>query len=172
MRKRVSILFCYIKEIIFIYLKVMGMHRSKDKGFTLVELVVVIVILAILIGVSIAGYTKYIGQSKINTDLATINILVEVVVAAQVEEGVYEELLNKTPDDKYIIVVNNDGAEIQDYDENSYYMKAINDQLNMENGVSSKFKMEAVKTYYDGYEYKVVAEPNGEGQVRVYVDES
>lgn len=42
---------------------------DKNKGFTLVELIVVIVILAILVGVTIGGVYAYVGKSRINTDI-------------------------------------------------------------------------------------------------------
>ena len=40
----------------------------KNRGFTLVELIVVIVILAILIGVTIGGIYMYVGKARENTD--------------------------------------------------------------------------------------------------------
>ena len=42
--------------------------KKKNKGFTLVELIVVIVILAILIGVTIGGIYMYVGRSRAATD--------------------------------------------------------------------------------------------------------
>lgn len=43
--------------------------RKENKGFTLVELIVVIVILAILIGVTIGGVYSYVNKSRVNTDI-------------------------------------------------------------------------------------------------------
>lgn len=45
------------------------MRKRDNKGFTLVELIVVIVILAILIGVTIGGVYSYINQARVNTDI-------------------------------------------------------------------------------------------------------
>lgn len=45
--------------------------KRNNKGFTLVELIVVIVILAILVGVTISGVAGYVGKAKINTDINT-----------------------------------------------------------------------------------------------------
>lgn len=43
--------------------------QKENKGFTLVELIVVIVILAILIGVTIGGVYQYVNKARINTDI-------------------------------------------------------------------------------------------------------
>ena len=44
------------------------MRNNKNKGFTLVELLVVIAILAILATVSVVGYTSYIKNAEISND--------------------------------------------------------------------------------------------------------
>lgn len=45
------------------------MKNKKIKGFTLVELIVVIVILAVLVGVSIGGIYSWVNKARQNTDI-------------------------------------------------------------------------------------------------------
>ena len=60
------------------------MRNNKMKGFTLVELLVVIAILAILATVSVVGYTSYIEGARISNDeniAAQLNRFLAVIEA-------------------------------------------------------------------------------------------
>ncbi len=43
--------------------------RNKNKGFTLIELVIVVAILAILVGIRAPQYTKYVEKARRSTDM-------------------------------------------------------------------------------------------------------
>ena len=54
--------------------------RKKDnKGFTLVELVIVVAILAILVGLLAPQYTKYVEQSRKAADVSNMDEMVKAV---------------------------------------------------------------------------------------------
>lgn len=49
----------------------MQIKSKENKGFSIVELVVVVVLIAILVGVTIGGIFSYINKSRINMDIRT-----------------------------------------------------------------------------------------------------
>lgn len=59
----------------------MKVKKNRDSGFSLVELIVVIVILAILIGVTIVGVFKYVNQARRNTDIQNCETLQSAIWA-------------------------------------------------------------------------------------------
>ena len=60
-------------------LKLFNRKKKDNKGFTLVELVIVIAILAILVGLLAPQYTKYVEKSRKAADASNMDELVKVV---------------------------------------------------------------------------------------------
>ncbi len=53
--------------------------KSKDRGFTLVELIVVIVIIAILVGVTILSVTKWVTKARENIDINNFEVIRQTI---------------------------------------------------------------------------------------------
>lgn len=62
--------------------------RKENKGFTLVELIVVVVILAIIIGVAITGIYKYVNKARVNTDINNASAIQSALAVLATEKDV------------------------------------------------------------------------------------
>jgi len=56
--------------------------KKNNKGFSLVELIIVIAIMAVLVGVLAPQFIKYVEQSRRSRDISTANEIREAVLAA------------------------------------------------------------------------------------------
>ena len=60
---------------------------KSNGGFTLVELIVVIAILAILAGIAVPSYGNYVTKAKEQAAVVEANAIKTAVIAAYAEEG-------------------------------------------------------------------------------------
>lgn len=83
-------------------LKFLRDKKKDNKGFTLVELVIVVAILAILVGILAPQYTKYVEKSRKAADASNLENLVTVVKTAAADStdtvaaGTYTITINAT----------------------------------------------------------------------------
>lgn len=85
-------------------------ERKKDnKGFTLVELVIVIAILAILVGILAPQYTKYVEKSRKAADAANLENLVTAVKVAAADDKY--DIVDSAPS-TYTITIGSTKTEI------------------------------------------------------------
>ena len=70
--------------------------KKNNKGFTLVELIVVIVILAILIGVTVSGIYIYVDQARANVDKNNAETIEKMASTINADKEIAKYLRQKT----------------------------------------------------------------------------
>lgn len=66
--------------------------KKNNKGFTLVELIVVIAILGVLMAVLVPQYIQYVDKSRQSADEAAIGEVAHAIEVASAEEDVYDQI--------------------------------------------------------------------------------
>ena len=104
-------------------------ERKKDnKGFTLVELVIVIAILAILVGLLAPQYTKYVEKSRKSADVNNMDELVKAIQVYAVDNAIVQ-----TGDTATTITIKLTATGVQGesatFTENSTEVKAFNEYV-------------------------------------------
>lgn len=88
-------------------LKVFNRKKKDNKGFTLVELVIVVAILAILVGILAPQYTKYVEKSRKAADASNLENLVTAFKTVA-SDGSEDHVDAGT----YTITISKDGSKI------------------------------------------------------------
>ncbi len=110
---------------------------KNNKGFSLVELIIVIAIMAVLIGVMAPQYIKYVEKSRISTDEQNADAFLSNIQTALTNEDAIKGL---TTDSKGTVLTwNSSGITITSpsSDSNNYLKSEIEDTLGVTSGDTS-----------------------------------
>lgn len=100
--------------------------KKNNKGFTLVELIIVIAIIAILVAVLAPNYVKYVDRSRWSSDRNDCETLLSQIKTAIVDVQNDGHDVLKTPGSKATIKVTDSGVS-GDTDLSTYMTSALND---------------------------------------------
>ena len=94
-----------------------GNQTNTNKGFSLIELIIVVAIMAVLVVVCAPMYTKYIHKSRVARDWANLKIYYDEIQADYVSTGEYNPKVKTDNDDpshwKQTEIVSLDGNTVK-----------------------------------------------------------
>lgn len=91
----------------------MNNKKRNNKGFSLVELIVVVAIMAVLVGVLAPAYLTYVEKSRAQKDASALEEVRHAVEIAVAEERIYDTVtFDATKGTTVTVTVNNGTATI------------------------------------------------------------
>ena len=88
------------------------MKKTNNKGFSLVELIIVIAIMAILVGAIAPALIRYIDKSRKSNDVSACKTIKTAIETAMANEDAYEELVGDGSKDTVLQIVPNKALSI------------------------------------------------------------
>ena len=87
------------------------MNRKNNKGFSLVELIVVVAIMAVLVGVLAPAYLRYVEKSRYQKDASAVAEAVEAIKVCAAEEAIYDYLVTNTANAAKVTIADGDTSD-------------------------------------------------------------
>lgn len=98
------------------------MKKTNNKGFSLVELIIVIAIMAILAGAIAPALIKYIDKSRKSNDVSSAKTIKTAVETALGTEEVYETLTNAASGKNAVCIKFTSGATVSAFSPSVSYL--------------------------------------------------
>ncbi len=142
---------------------------KNNKGFSLVELIIVIAIMAVLVGVLAPTYLQYVEKSKKSNDVSTVDSIVNAIEICAIDPEVTVagtwsiKIVIDGSGLKYSATATNPGdSKMMDA------MKAI-----IPDGTSTKLKSSKWTGAGTANTFEILASPSGDyGQVKIVMDKT
>lgn len=140
-------------------------NKDRNKGFSLVELIVVIAIMAVLVAVLAPQFTKYIDRSRQSNDAATVS---GIVTAVQV--AVADEAYNTSVGTYTITVGDKDNGTSVSFGGTALSAETDSDKYNMVNAIEDscgdlKALYRTATAWNEDIKIQVVISSNGDVEV-------
>lgn len=138
------------------------MKKMNNKGFSLIELIIVIAIMAVLVAIIAPNLTKYLGKSKSQTDKTNLD-----EIKKQFKNAISDAATDEITDVKGTYIVNKNNVSLKSgatagTGANSFkgvVSKALDSDTNTKSKVdSSKTKIEVVVSGSDSDGYTITAQ--------------
>lgn len=132
-------------------------YRNDNKGFSLVELIIVISIMGVLLGVITPALIRYLQKSRIVKDEQNLEIVRQSIETVLSNDSFYEDLSNSS------VIINEDGMILVintkiSTEENNRVTKELTEVLNNTKVEMSSFKYSSKKIIFDVVD-GVISEP-------------